>query len=397
MPFERLRFASFRNLEDAELSTQAERIFLIGENGQGKTNFLEAIYYLCYGASFRGLVDARIPAAGKSGFGLSATWLREDTRREDTRREDTRRDAGSAAPGGRTALPSEEISIRVEGQSKDMRLNGKTLKDRKELVFHNPAVVFCHEDFSFAAGDPERRRFFFDQCAGMLSPSYIDALRAYKRVLKQRNAALKESARDLLDALDPQFVHWGFVLMAARRSLHARFQAEFPAMYESVSLLGKQVDLTYRSNWHDGEGMEATLAMLADRRDEEILLGTTRSGPHRDRWNFSCEGELFTDKASTGQLRLISLVLRIIEARAYADTALGDPAAPRWPVYLLDDVLLELDVGRRRRFLELLPPPGSGAQAFFTFLPEEPWTEYVHGDTMVYRVQDGRFQLQERL
>ncbi len=149
MPFSYARFVSFRNLEDSEVDTRAERIFLIGENGQGKTNFLEALYYLCYGASFRGLVDQQIPAAGSRGFGLAAAW-------------------SSLAGGG--AL-EDSISIRYDGQTKDIRLNGKGLRDRKELVFHNPAVVFCHEDFSFAAGDPERRRFFFDQCAGSSIPA----------------------------------------------------------------------------------------------------------------------------------------------------------------------------------------------------------------------------------
>jgi len=252
-------------------------------------------------------------------------------------------------------------------------------------------VVFCHEDFTFAAGDPERRRFFFDQCAGMLSLSYIDVLRSYKRILKQRNAALKESAYDLLEAMDPLFVSYGLELMKARRALHLRFQEEFPGLYESVALLGRKVDLTYASNWPQDSSMDSALELLAARRESEVLFGTTRTGPHRDRWNFSCEGEVFTDRASTGQLRLVSLILRVIEARAYAGQT------SRWPVLLLDDVLLELDVGRRRRFLDLLPGPGQGAQAFFTFLPEEPWTEYGNGDTIVYKVSHGRFQNQDSL
>ena len=234
MPFKRARFVSYRNLEDSEVAVDAERVFLIGENGQGKTNFLEALYYLCYGASFRGLVDAQIPSAGSSSFGLQAQWT-----------------GGSGAP----AL-DEEISIRVDGSSKDIRLNGKPLKDRKELVFHSPAVVFCHEDFTFAAGDPERRRFFFDQCAGMLSLSYIDALRSYKRVLKQRNAALKESARDLLEALDPQLASYGLALMAARKALHARFQESFPELYERVSRFGKPVDLSYSPSWPEESSID---------------------------------------------------------------------------------------------------------------------------------------------
>jgi DNA replication and repair protein RecF len=402
MPFSYARFVSFRNLEDSEVDTRAERIFLIGENGQGKTNFLEALYYLCYGASFRGSVDQQIPAAGSRGFGLAAAW-------------------SSLAGGG--AL-EDSISIRYDGQTKDIRLNGKGLRDRKELVFHNPAVVFCHEDFSFAAGDPERRRFFFDQCAGMLYPGYIDSLRSYKRILKQRNAALKESAHDLLDVLDPQFVRFGLALMEDRQKLHRRFRKDFPRLYEYVSRLGRPVELSYSPSWKNERDVGSLLALLNSRRESEIIFGTTRSGPHRDRWEFTGEEGSFTDRASTGQLRLLSLILRIIQASAVAagdgdcgdaDTGGGpDPygggvvaatekqpsnggAKPRWPILLLDDVLLELDVGKRRRFLELLPPPGQGAQAFFTFLPEEPWTEYENGDTIVYRVHNGRFENQKRL
>lgn len=370
MPFKNARFASFRNLADSEIGTDSERIFLVGENGQGKTNFLEALYYLCYGSSFRGQVDSQIPVQGATSFKLGAVWA-----------------------GAHSAIDlDDEISVYVDGRAKEIALNGKPLKDRKELVSHNPAVVFCHEDFAFAAGDPERRRFFFDQCAGMLSLAYIDVLRSYKRVLKQRNAALKESAYDLLEALDPQFARYGLMLMEVRAGLHARFQALFPGLYEHVSRIGEPVDLEYSPSWPVEASIETVCGLLASKRDSEIILGTTRTGPHRDRWIFRCAGDNFTDKASTGQLRLVSLILRIIEVQTYAENAKTQFSAPKWPVLLLDDVLLELDVGRRRRFLELLPKPGEGAQAFFTFLPEEPWTEYMDSATIVYKVSHGRFK-----
>lgn len=410
MSFRRARFSSFRNLEDAELDVDAERIFLVGENGQGKTNFLEALYYLSFGSSFRGQSDALVTARGADGFGLWAS-------------------VGLANDSGL----DNEVSVRVEGSSKDIRLNGKSLKDRKELVARNPSVVFCHEDYTFAAGDPERRRFFFDQCAGMLSLSYIDSLRSYKRVLKQRNAALKESARDLLDVLDPQLVRYGLELVRGRAELFASFSAVFPGLYEYVSRLGSKVELSYAPAWKADAGEDELVEMLAARRNDDIVMGMTRSGPHRDRWSFSCGGASFTDSASTGQLRLVSLVLRVIEARTYAglgpgvghgtgaaggaagvaaggttDQAAGSRAvgsasggaasgARSWPVLLLDDVLLELDVSRRRRFLELLPGRGEGAQAFFTFLPEEPWREYAGAGTIVYGVSGGRFQGKERI
>ena len=374
MPFRSAGFHAFRNLKDADVDVDAERIFLIGENGQGKTNFLEALYYLCCGSSFRGQVDAFIPRAGEDGFGLRALW----------------RDGESGAL-------DEKVSVAVSGTGKEIRLNDKVLRDRKELVFHSPAVVFCHEDFAFAAGDPERRRFFFDQCAGMVSFTYIENLRSYKRVLKQRNAALKERAPDLLDVLDPQLVRYGFELMEARRRIHGLFRENFSDLYETVAELGEKVELDYSSSWPAQAEADEVMELLAARREGEILMGTTRSGPHRDRWNFSSGGSLFTEKASTGQLRLVSLVLRVVETRIYADYARSVASRPQWPVLLLDDVLLELDPGKRKRFMDLLPGPGSGAQAFFTFLPGEPWTGYSGGDTIVYKVSDGGFTDKERI
>ncbi|HEY9054719.1 MAG TPA: DNA replication/repair protein RecF [Rectinemataceae bacterium] len=394
MPFRMASFSSFRNLEDCQLDVDAGRIFLIGENGQGKTNFLEAVYYLCCGTSFRGPVDALIPksaqgsarkdtealglggsVSARAGFGLRGIW------RES----------------GRGDFPDENISLKVSGGQKDIRLNDKPVRDRKELVAHCPAVIFCHEDFSFAAGDPERRRFFFDQCAGMVFHTYIDSLRSYKRVLKQRNAALKENARGLLEAIDPQLARYGLELMDSRQALLEKFEAIFPGLYEEVSLLGKAVMVDYSPSWPRGSTVDGILAHLEARRDSEILLGTTRSGPHRDRWNFFCEGDLFTETASTGQLRLVSLVLRIVQARIYADSAMISGTGPRWPVLLLDDVLLELDTDKRRRFLGLLPGKDEEAQSFFTFLPGEPWTEYSGEDTIIYRVADGGFKDKKRL
>jgi DNA replication and repair protein RecF len=359
MSFESVRLASFRNLEDAEIETEAARVFLIGENGQGKTNFLEALYYLSYASSFRGPVDAEAVKRGSVSFCLSGKMH---------------------SPYGSS---SEDIRVRWEAKIKDIRHNGKPIRDRKELVELNPAIVFCYEDFAFADGEPERRRYFFDQAAGLVSVGYLDTLREYKRILKQRNAALKEARQNLLDLLDQQLACKGLELMEARTRLRVEFDSRFILRYEAVSLLGEEVQLKYRPSWPVDSDIEAIVERLAMKRREELALGTSLSGPHRDRWSFASSGRDFTSTASTGQLRLLSLILRMVQAEYY--TAVTE----RLPVLLLDDVLLELDRGKRCRFLELLPP---AAQAFFTFLPGENWEEHSSGSTLVYEVRDGRFQ-----
>ncbi len=379
MPFVSVRLSSFRNLEDNELDCRAERVFLVGENGQGKTNFLEALYYLSYGSSFRGAVDAEVPRRAaadaasslQSALPVSAAEGRSFKLEGHTRREEDSAD-----------IPPETCSLLWQEGSKEIQRNGKRLADRKELVESNPSIVFCHEDFSFSNGEPERRRFFFDQTAGLISTGYIDLLRNYKRALKQRNAALKEKRVSLLEFLDEQLVSSGLLLVGERQKLEEEFKDRFSVLYETVSQLGRQVELKYRPNWGVGAGREELMAKLSARREEELTMGTSLSGPHRDRWTFVSGGRDFAATASTGQLRLLSLVLRTSQADYYS------VRTGRRPVLLLDDVLLELDPGKRRRFFEALPP---ASQAFFTFLPGEHWEDYQGESTIVYHVDHGRF------
>ena len=361
MPITKVRYSSFRNLQDASLELNAERVFFVGENGQGKTNLLEALYYLSCGASFRGQVDLEAVQRGFTGFSITGE-CRE-----------------ALQHGGE---PADEVRISLENRAKEIRLNAKPLRDRKALIERNPVVVFCHEDFSFAAGEPERRRFFFDQTASLVSAGYIDTLREYKRILRQRNAALREGRLDLLDLLDQQIAIRGIDLVGARRGLQESFDDRFALRYEAVSMLGREVRIRYRPSWQLEGGIEGILERLRARRAEEVALGTSLSGPHRDRWSFVTPDGDFAATASTGQLRLLSLTLRMVQAEHFTDMT------GRLPTLLLDDVLLELDRGKRRRFLELLPQAG---QSFFTFLPGEPWEEYRSKSTLVFEVADGRF------
>jgi DNA replication and repair protein RecF len=280
-------------------------------------------------------------------------------------------------------MPLDEIRLSWGGKVKEIQRNGKIVRDRKELIELNPSIVFCHEDYSFAAGEPERRRFFFDQSMGLVSTGYIDLLRDYKRILKQRNIALKDSRQNILDLLDMQLVGKGIELMEKRARLQNEFDAKFALRFEAVSLLGIDVRIEYRPSWPAEIGSEGILNRLASKRVEELALGTSLSGPHRDRWSFISDGRDFTASASTGQLRLLSLTLRMVQAE-YLTSSTG-----RLPILLLDDVLLELDRGRRRRFLDLLPP---SEQSVFTFLPGEPWEDYKTGKTLVFEVRDGRFK-----
>jgi len=361
--FETVTTLRFRNLADASTGVGARRVFLVGDNGQGKTNFLDAVYSLCYGASFRGATDAEAARHGQEEWSLAA----------DTR-------AGSEDPSSR-------VTVSFRAGRKAAALDGKAVPDRKAMIERNPAVVFCPSDMDFAQGEPERRRFFLDQTASLVSPGYLDSLRAYRKVLRMRNQSLKDRSLDVLEVLDEQLAEYGTVLRDRRAEILGLFDPVFAERYEAVSRLGIRVGLEYRPSWKPGTGPGEVVAALRSRRRDELALGVTLSGPHRDRFRFTREGGDFAAFASTGQLRLLALTLRGAQAGFCAERT------GRKPLLLLDDVLLELDPEKRRRFMEGLPPH---EQAFFTFLPGEPYGDYADDSTMVYWVSDGRLSDTDR-
>lgn len=350
----------FRNLQGGAVDTHAPCLFFVGENGQGKTNLLDALYTACYGSSFRGGQDVEAASLGQKAWRLRLT---------------------TGPLSDTTASFNDTLEVSWKQGTKQIRENDKAVSDRKLLVAKYPLIVFSHDDMEFVYGEPERRRFFFDQTAGLTDPSYIDALRAYRKVLKMRNQALKERSLRLVDVLDSQLIEYGCALQTVRQGLVERFNQGFSLCFEAIAQLGTEVRIAYRPSWTDLDQERIALS-LEQARERELLLGTTMSGPHRDRYQYRDGQGDFSLRASTGQRRLLSLVLRVAQAR---HTLLTGGKAP---ILLLDDVLLELDPEKRRRFMDELPEV---EQSFFTFLPGEPYQDYLRTDTVIYWTQDGRF------
>ncbi|AEF81164.1 DNA replication/repair protein RecF [Leadbettera azotonutricia] len=369
MAFLSLRAVSFRNLKDAEIDTRGKDIFLVGENGQGKTNFLEALYFCSYGSSFRGVRDSELVRTGDKDFSVS---VKLDN-----------------------PLYASATVICREGK-KSIALDGVKVEDRKDLLGAAPCIVFCHEDMDFISGTPENRRWFFDQTQSLSDLAYLDDLRLYRKVLKTRNALLrdcklglasgqKSETVALLDALDPQLAKYGLLLMEKRRDAADAFSRIFEPLYREISGI-EGINIRYMPSWKD-QGFEGVLARLAEKREADFSFGVSLSGPHRDRYVFTRNGHEFSGKASTGQRRLLALLLRVAQARGFSEKT------GKNPVLLLDDVLLELDGEKRRKFLEIMP---GYDQAFYTFLPGEPYELYRKEGTVVYHVKEGTLSMEER-
>jgi len=332
----------------------APEVFLVGRNGQGKSNILEALYLLSYGGSFRTRRDQELCRRGTSELALDGTINGED---------------GPL-----------RVEVRYREQRKTISLDGTTLTDRRDIVSRIPVVIFRHDDMGFVNGPPDMQRWFTDQTLSMNDPLYIDQMRRYRRILRNRNQLLRDEKDDLLPVYDRQLAEAGLEIQARREEALRSFNNVFVEEFHRIADLEDELNLEYRASWRASDSIAEVIEYLESHRAQERALRTTTSGPHRDRVSFRIGGENFLTVASTGQVRLVALILRVAQARFFS------LRTGRLPILLLDDVLLELDHERRERFLHRLP---LSDQRVFTFLPGEPYQGYRKDRTLVYAVEDG--------
>lgn len=356
MGFRTIRFHGFRNLENAEVELGRHDIVLIGENGQGKTSFLEALYLLSYGSSFRTHVEKDLIAWGNRDMAIS----------------------------GKIEIPNEpagDVEFSIKNGIKSIRLHGKKVQDRKDLIMRIPTIIFVHEDIFLTKGPQEKRRWFMDQTLSLLDSLYVDQLRRYKKLLKERNNVLKKRMLNLLDHFGEQLVLAGLAIVEKRMALTEEFGKRFSSLYRSISNQSMPVSMSYRPSWGLSATVEEATKKLREKQDVDKALGITTTGPHRDRFMFVAEGRDFSRNASTGQNRLLSLILRVAQSQHFFERT------KRKPILLLDDVLLELDLEKRKRFRDYLPET---QQTFYTFLPGEN-DIYKGKDSRTYEVCRGGF------
>lgn len=364
MPFLYQTFYNFRNIKNDTIDLSQKEIFLIGENGQGKSNILESLYYSSYGTSFRTHIDSQLIKKGEKNFSLNSLYKKNEN---DTNK----------------------ISIIYENNKKRIEKNGKKVQDRKEIINTIPCILFCHEDMRFATGEPENKRFFIDQSLTLYDFSYIEDIRNYKKVLKSRNLILKSHNYDILDTYDRQLAILGLIIQDKRKKALFQFNQIFRKLYQEISGI-EGVSIEYNPSWKEIEtdngkhfpSVDEIIFYLKSKQNQDKVMESTMSGPHRDKINFIYNNELFIPTASTGQCRLVSLVLRIAQSVYYSRvTGLK-------PVLLMDDVLLELDPDKRFKFTSMLPEYD---QLICTFLVGEPYERYMRNSTKIFRIENGEW------
>lgn len=329
MLIERLSLRNFRSYSEVELDLSDGTVVLVGHNGLGKSNLLEAIGYAASLESFRGAPNEAMVARGADNAIVRASF------RVD----------------GREMLVEADISR--AGRNRVL-LNRQRLPRTADLLSAIPMTVFAPTDLEIVKGGPALRRAMVDRLLGSLDHRNASIRVEFERALKQRNALLKsvrgkldDSAALTLEVWDSKIVAAGEDLARLRVDLVSRMASVVERAYHDVAGTTVEVGIEYRSTWV-GEGGLAEA--LAKSRDDDLRRGLTLVGPHRDDLLIQLDGMPARTHASQGEQRTLTLALRLASHRMLTDRFGYSP------ILLLDDVFSELDDERSAALLVALPP-----------------------------------------
>ncbi|MGH7457613.1 MAG: DNA replication/repair protein RecF [Longimicrobiaceae bacterium] len=337
MHLSRLRLSDFRNFEEQRLEIPPPGAAVTGDNGQGKSNLLEAIYYLEVFRSFRGAPDDQLIRFGAEVFRIEGRLASQD--------------------GAESSLSA---AFQRQGRRKKVIVDGVEPERVSDAVGRLGAVLFSPSDLEIVSGPPGQRRRFLDIVLSLSVQGYLAVLQRYRQVLARRNAALREGApAPVVSAWNRGLVSHGAVLTVARAGWVRGQAEEFAASYARVSG-GESGEMRYRASLGEGSA-DATLAeveekfrqQLLERAGQEASRGATVVGPHRDDLAISCGERDLRTFGSGGQRRTAAVALRMVEAETVKR------ARGLEPLVLLDDVFAELDPGRSERLLAWIEE-GSG-------------------------------------
>lgn len=342
MRLARLTVRHFRNLAALDLELPEPGAVLIGENGQGKTNFLEAIYYLMLFRSLRGAKDRELVQFGEPAFFVGAELLEGGAGLQDP---------GAVGRGwSYRELRRVTAGYEVARGRKKVTLDGREVARLADAVGAVLAVPFSPADVAVVAGSPGARRRYLDVVLSVAEPGYLNALAEFRAALSQRNAALRRARPEEARAFDGPFARAASRVVRSR----ARWVAEQRARFaELVQALGEASPAGMGYEPASGLGDGALDADLWLRELERTLSrdarrGLTTAGPHRDEVRLTLAGREIRTYGSAGQQRTAAIALRVLEVECLAR------ARGQAPIVLFDDVFAELDATRQRRLLALI-------------------------------------------
>lgn len=342
MKINSIALENFRNYEKLELDFDPSRNILVGENAQGKTNLIEAIYLASFSKSFR-----TNNATDLIKFGEKLAKITVNLESEEI---------------------NKEISIVLRNDGKKMvKKDGKVLKKTADLLNNVVVIAFSPDDLRIIKDNPEKRRDYLNRELSQIRPRYYEQLRAYNNVLKQKNALLKNFGNehsktfneDMLDVYDRQLANAAYEIIRYRKEFVEMLSNEASEIVSAISGGKETLKIEYKTSCNyisAPEGRELLYKQFHHNRERDMYAGNATLGPHRDDLEFSINDTDAKKYGSQGQQRTIALSLKLAEIRI-TKQLIGE-----YPILLLDDVLSELDLDRQKYLVNQI----EGVQLFIT-------------------------------
>lgn len=366
MKLDHLTLKNYRNYATVDTDFSPEINVLIGENAQGKTNLLEAIYVLALARSHRTNSDKDLIRFGSDFARVSGRISRQSG--------------------------THQLELVISHQGKRARIDRIEQSKLSQYLGHFNVILFAPEDLAIVKGSPAGRRRFIDMEFGQMSSKYLYNLSQYKTFLKQRNAYLKQlkyhQAKNLvyLDVLTDSLAAFGAELITARAELLQTMSGYAAAVQQDITKGREMLRFSYQTQvdaeaQQNSEAAYAALgALFAKQQAREIEQGTSLVGPHRDDVAFIVNDKNVADFGSQGQQRTTALAVKLAEIDLMKDQT-GE-----YPVLLLDDVLSELDAMRQTNLLKAIQ---SKVQTFLTTTSLDGIQKEIITAPAIFRAQDG--------
>ena len=320
MYIEKIKLQNFRNYKQLELNLNKNINIIYGNNAQGKTNILESIFLCSFGKSFRTTKEKEMIKFDETNLVVEVFYQKKD------------RDG--------------KIKIEI-GDKKQIYLNGIKIKKLSELLGNVNIVIFTPDDINILKDGPVGRRRFLDMMIGQLRPNYVYNLNMYLKTIEQRNNYLRQireenKPEEMLEIWDEKLADYAEKIFNYRDEFIKKIMQKINKIHSEITENKEKLEIEYISNC---ENKENYLKLLKERRKLDIIKGFTTKGIHRDDFMIYINEKEVGTYGSQGQNRTVVLSLKLAELNVIYDE-IGE-----YPILLLDDFMSELDIERRKNFL----------------------------------------------
>ncbi len=351
-----LRLRDFRNYQRLDAEFTPGFHLLTGQNAQGKTNLLEAVYLLATLRSFRGVGGAQLVRHEAPGYFVGARVVGRQT---------------------------SEIKVYWSAKKRSVTVDQQPVRRLSDYIGTLRAVVFCTEDMQLVKGTSRVRRRFLDLLLSQTQAVYWPSLQRYMHALRARNALLKNPHADsrTLESFTAMLVEAGTPLWQMRRDFVPRFEPLVKEAYRKIAAEPEEIQLRYRSGVKQDFAVE-----LTQTKAREAVYRSTLIGPHRDDLELLLCDRDAAQFGSEGQKRTFAIALKMAQVE-YFTTFHGQP-----PILLIDDVMGELDARRRAGLLPLLERARQARGQVFMTCTEENWPRELGRELIRWTVENGHLR-----